>query len=92
MRQARDVVTIGATWPAAMTQNPPSKHHFSPVFHLTEWTGADGELEQFHRPWGPEVQVRRLPPAACGHGVSEGPVCDAGPAGASGSAGRDPVR
>lgn len=45
---------------------PPRKHHFAPVFHLTEWTGVDGELEQFHRPYGPEVKIRRLPPTATG--------------------------
>ncbi|PQZ77373.1 MULTISPECIES: DUF4238 domain-containing protein [unclassified Brevundimonas] len=49
-----------------MTSNPPRKHHFTPVFHLDEWTGADGELEQFHRPWGPQIKVRRLPPTATG--------------------------
>jgi hypothetical protein len=45
---------------------PPRKHHFAPVFYLNRWTGADGQIEQFHAPHGGVVRARRLHPAATG--------------------------
>lgn len=49
-----------------MTANPPHKHHFTPVFYLDRWTGPDGRLEQFGRPYGDAVKRRRLFPSATG--------------------------
>lgn len=39
----------------------PIKHHYSPVFYLTRWTGEDGRLCQYSRPHERVVANRRYP-------------------------------
>lgn len=47
--------------------NPPRKHHFVPIFYLSRWTGVDGRLEQYGKPFGEAVKRRRLFPSATGY-------------------------
>ncbi|WP_453977855.1 DUF4238 domain-containing protein [Brevundimonas sp. Marseille-Q4549] len=49
------------------SSNPPRKHHFAPVFYLNRWTGPDGRLEQYDRPFGDAVKRRRVFPAGTGY-------------------------
>lgn len=39
----------------------PYKHHFLPVFYLKRWTGDDGRLVQFSRPYREVKPLRRHP-------------------------------
>lgn len=48
------------------TMNEPKKHHFLPVFYLKRWSGADGRLVQFSRPYGPVVKPKTVYPKATG--------------------------
>jgi hypothetical protein len=41
--------------------NQPVKHHYVPVFYLARWTGADGRLCRYHRPYGRTVASHRSP-------------------------------
>ncbi|UYN96564.1 MAG: DUF4238 domain-containing protein [Enhydrobacter sp.] len=44
----------------------PLKHHHLPIFYLSAWTDADGELCEFKRPYR-AVVVKRTTPAATGY-------------------------
>jgi Protein of unknown function (DUF4238) len=39
------------------------KHHYIPVFYLKQWTGTDGRLCEFSKPYN-EVKARRVHPDA----------------------------
>jgi len=41
----------------------PNKHHFLPVFYLSQWAGKDGRLVQFSRPYREAKPLRRHPKA-----------------------------
>jgi len=43
----------------------PKKHHFSPVFYLKGWCGADNTVVEYSRPHS-KVVARRVPPTATG--------------------------
>ncbi len=45
--------------------NQPGKHHYNPVFYLKKWTGEDGRLVRYHRPYDKTV-VSRLNPSYTG--------------------------
>lgn len=34
-----------------MPLNAPNKHHYLPVFYLNRWTGEDGRLFRYYRPY-----------------------------------------
>ena len=43
----------------------PNRHHYLPVFYLTKWTGEDGRLVRYHRPYD-KALVSRLTPEHTG--------------------------
>jgi hypothetical protein len=49
---------------AAMSE--PTKHHYLPVFYLTQWTGSDGKLTRYYRPHR-NVVASRITPANTGY-------------------------
>jgi hypothetical protein len=44
----------------------PNKHHYLPVFYLTQWAGPDGKLTRYYRPHR-DVVGSRIAPANTGH-------------------------
>jgi hypothetical protein len=46
--------------------NEPIDHHYLPIFYLSRWTGNDGLLCRFSRPYGPEVKWKRISPKGTG--------------------------
>ena len=51
--------------PSPRTSLISKRHHFIPRFYLRHWTGQDGRLERFSRPYN-EVHVRRVTPGEVG--------------------------
>src|SRR5687767_13725486 len=39
------------------------KHHYLPVFYLKQWTGPDGQLCEFSRPYKRVARLRKFPDA-----------------------------
>jgi hypothetical protein len=39
----------------------PKRHHYLPVFYLSQWAGSDGRVVRYHRPNGPTVFSRLSP-------------------------------
>lgn len=51
-------------------QNPPSKHHYIPAFYLKRWEGQqDQKLTRFTKPFGTDIQTKRLKAARTGFEV-----------------------
>ncbi|WP_189599372.1 DUF4238 domain-containing protein [Mesorhizobium sp. M4B.F.Ca.ET.169.01.1.1] len=46
--------------------NKPKRHHYIPVFYLKRWSGPDGRLCEFSRPFGPRVKPRMTHPTGTG--------------------------
>jgi hypothetical protein len=44
----------------------PTKHHYLPVFYLTQWAGSDGKLTRYYRPHR-NVVAGRIAPANTGY-------------------------
>ncbi|MEI9410276.1 DUF4238 domain-containing protein [Mesorhizobium salmacidum] len=49
-----------------MVQNKPNKHHYIPKFYLKRWSGFDGRLCEFSRPYD-HVKPRRTAPDGTGY-------------------------
>lgn len=49
-----------------MSQNPSWRHHYIPVFYLKQWTGSDGRLVQYSRPFRDIVARNRVSPKQTG--------------------------
>jgi hypothetical protein len=47
--------------------NPPRRHHYIPAFYLKRWAGADGDLQDFRRPYQDKVVTQRCHPNATGY-------------------------
>jgi hypothetical protein len=47
-------------------ENPPRRHHYIPQFYLREWTGADGRLERYTKPYSSKLDIKRRPTKAVG--------------------------
>jgi hypothetical protein len=41
----------------------PTRHHYVPIFYLKQWTGSDGKLTEYSRPYR-EVKTKRKHPSA----------------------------
>ncbi len=39
----------------------PKRHHYIPIFYTKQWTGADGRLCEYSRPWKETMAARRYP-------------------------------
>jgi Protein of unknown function (DUF4238) len=46
-----------------MSISEPTRHHYIPIFYLKQWTGADGRLCEYSRPFD-KVKAKRKHPAA----------------------------
>ncbi len=46
-----------------MSRNEPVAHHYVPEFYLKRWTGADGRLWRFSKPYGPQVKAKKVAPS-----------------------------
>lgn len=46
--------------------NPPTKHHYIPVFYLKRWAGSDGRLCQYMNPIPGKIAAVRRAPSATG--------------------------
>jgi hypothetical protein len=44
----------------------PRDHHFIPVFYLKKWTGSDGKLIQYSRPYPGKFAIKKVSPRATG--------------------------
>ena len=49
---------IGGKAPA-----PRKKHHYLPIFYLKRWSGMDGKICEFSKPYGQVVRPKRVHPA-----------------------------
>jgi Protein of unknown function (DUF4238) len=49
--------------PQEAAVSEPTRHHYIPVFYLKQWTGRDGRLCEYSRPYR-ETKVKRKHPAA----------------------------
>jgi hypothetical protein len=47
-------------------QNPSRRHHYIPEFYLKQWTGKDGLLVQYSKPWENRVKPKRVYPRQTG--------------------------
>jgi hypothetical protein len=47
--------------------NPPLKHHYIPSFYLNRWSGTDGKICQFSKPYQDKLVARRCHPEATGY-------------------------
>ncbi|ESZ69535.1 hypothetical protein X727_16810 [Mesorhizobium sp. L103C119B0] len=47
--------------------NLPKKHHFLPVFYLSQWAGNDGKIVRFTKPYRDQVVRNRVHPDAAGY-------------------------
>lgn len=46
--------------------NPPTRHHFVPIFYTRRWADQDGQVCEFSRPYR-DIKVRRVHPAGTGY-------------------------
>jgi hypothetical protein len=60
----RDIPTFHMA--TSNAQNPPHRHHYLPQFFLKEWTGDDGRLERFTKPYRNKLDIKRRPTKAVG--------------------------
>jgi Protein of unknown function (DUF4238) len=44
----------------------PTRHHYIPIFYLKQWTGADGKLCEYSRPYR-EAKAKRKHPSGTGY-------------------------
>lgn len=51
---------------ASNRQNPPHRHHYIPQFYLRRWTGIDGRLERYTKPYPNRLDIKRRPTKAVG--------------------------
>lgn len=49
-----------------MKKQEPLRHHFLPVFFLKKWSGADGRVVEFSKPYGNIVRPRKTHPKGTG--------------------------